>query len=604
MADNELDQGMKEKLEKLEVPDEVKKKFEKLKKELDSFKEKILKKFENYIIGLALLPPSKEEGQKEEKEKINVFVLVDDSDSKKMSKEELSGKLSEIIDKFAKGVDKNLEPQTMLLSELKEACFDGKYDVLKTIAVSAPLYDPKDMLAALRISEVHKSMAIKKFEKYVLSYVAAGSLFRGEKSNDIDVYIIIDDTDVKKMSRVELKDKLRAIITGMGMEASAITGVKKQFHVQTYILTDFWENLKEANPVIFTLLRDGVPLYDRGVFVPWKILLKSGKIKPSREAIDMNMEIGEKLIERTKYKMLSVVGEDLYYAILNPAQAAIMLYGLPPPTPKETIDLFDKVFVKKEKLLESKYVQILSNIRKYYKDIEHGKTKEMKGKDIDKLLEEATDFMERIKKLFGDIEERFGRKNINEVYNACVSAVRDAILMVYEKEENIREERLVDMFEEKLVDSGKLPKNLLETFKNIVRAKKEAEQGKLTKQELEKLGIEARSFIRMIVEFMQRIKNRDVERSKIRFKYGEKYGELLILGNKAFLTPDLEKKEEMQEADFDEEKGLSDVRESSPESMEKYLKSVKVPRQVFIKEKIFEDLKKLFGEQIKIFIGA
>ena len=123
------------------------------------------------------------------------------------------------------------------------------------------------MLAALKISEVHKAMVIKKFDKYIVSYVAAGSLFRGEKSHDIDVYVVVDDTDVKKMSRFELRDKLRSIIINMGFQAADITGVKKLFHIQVYILTDFWESVKDASPVIFTFLRDGVPLGSFGNFL-------------------------------------------------------------------------------------------------------------------------------------------------------------------------------------------------------------------------------------------------------------------------------------------------------------------------------------------------
>ena len=171
-------------------------------------------------------------------------------------------------------------------------------------------------------------MVIKKFEKYVLSYVAAGSLFRGEKSRDIDVFIVVDDTDVKRMDRFELKDKLRAIILGMGMDAEEITGVKKLFHVQVYILTDFWDSIKDANPVIFTFLRDGVPLYDRGLFMPWKLLLKMGRIKPSMEAIDVQMDIGEKLLERAKKRLLGIAAEDIYYTTLNPMYWKYVSYKL------------------------------------------------------------------------------------------------------------------------------------------------------------------------------------------------------------------------------------------------------------------------------------
>src|SRR3989344_6669920 len=163
-------------VKEVKIPDELKKKFEQLKLKLDKFKKKVLKEFNEYVIGIALLPP-----KEDNKEAINVLVLVDDTDSKKMSKFELRDKLTKIIAKFAEEVDKNLNIETMILSELRENCFDGKYEILHLIAMSAPVYDPKELLAAVKIAEVHKSMVLKKFEKYIMSYVAAGSLFRGDK---------------------------------------------------------------------------------------------------------------------------------------------------------------------------------------------------------------------------------------------------------------------------------------------------------------------------------------------------------------------------------------------------------------------------------------
>ena len=87
----------------VKIPDELKKKFEQLKIKLDKFKKRVLKEFNEYIIGVTLLPP-----KEDNKEAINVLVLVDDSDSKKMSKFELKDKLSNIIHKFAEEIDKNL----------------------------------------------------------------------------------------------------------------------------------------------------------------------------------------------------------------------------------------------------------------------------------------------------------------------------------------------------------------------------------------------------------------------------------------------------------------------------------------------------------------
>jgi hypothetical protein len=161
------------------LPPEAKEKLEALKKKLDKFKDKIIEKFDKYIAGVALMPPPRpEEGKKPDTDTINVLVLVDDSDSQKMSKDELKDKLTGIIEKIAKDIDKNIKPQILIYSELWQSCYDAKYEVLQIVAISAPIFD-RGMLAAVKIAEVHKTMVLKKFEKYIVSYVLSGSLVRG-----------------------------------------------------------------------------------------------------------------------------------------------------------------------------------------------------------------------------------------------------------------------------------------------------------------------------------------------------------------------------------------------------------------------------------------
>ena len=473
------------------IPKELQKKLDALKVKLEQFKKVITKEKDKNIIGISLLPP-----EKENKDIINVLVLVNADQEKDPIT--FMDKLVKYVEKQAEDIDKSIKPRVMSLYDLRESCYDAKYEILKMIAMSAPLYDPMDVLAALRISEIHKTMSIKKFEKYIISYVAAGSLFRGEKSNDIDVYIVVDDTDVKRMSRTELRDKLGAIIRGMGAQAAEMTGIKKQFHIQTYILTDFWDSVKDAHPVIFTLLRDGVPLYDRGVFMPWKLLLKMGKIRPSQEAIEMQMDIGERLVERTRFKLLSIVGEDLYYALLNTAQAALMLYGIAPPTPKETIELLDKIFVKQEKILEKKYVDMLERIRAYYKDIEHKKVTEVSGKEIDDLLKDAEEYLKRIKKLFMQIQKKKDVENINETYDSCTKIAKEILEI-----SNIKftDASLLSSFKQAL-DKERLPENLANILKEVIDMKKTDK--KLTTQEIEKIRRDSRIYMKTCVDYIQR----------------------------------------------------------------------------------------------------
>ncbi|MCA9478589.1 MAG: nucleotidyltransferase domain-containing protein, partial [Nanoarchaeota archaeon] len=227
-----------------QIPDDQKEKLQQIRESLEKFKAKIVPRLEGYVMGISLLPPSKEE---DEKENVNVLVLIDDQDSRRIAKEELQEKVQKIADDIAKPIDEHLAVQCILLTELWQQCYDAKYELLQMIAMGATVYDT-GMLAAIKISEVHKTMVLKKFEKYIVSYVLAGSLTQGKATpeSDVDVFIVIDDTDVKKMTRVELRDKLRAIIIGMGAEAGQMTGIQNKINIQVYILTDFWENIKDA----------------------------------------------------------------------------------------------------------------------------------------------------------------------------------------------------------------------------------------------------------------------------------------------------------------------------------------------------------------------
>ena len=603
------------------LPKDVQEKLKTIKTKLDKFQKRVLEKFDKYIVGIALMPPPKPEEMQqlqqiqqleqakpieqkpEDKDKIHVLVLVDDSDSKTMSKLELKDKLTAIVESIAKEIDPNITPQTLILSELWQNCFDGKYELLQLIALSAPIHDT-GMLQAIKIAEVHKTMVLKKFEKYIVSYVLAGSLVQGKATatSDIDVWIVIDDTDVKKMTRAELKDKLRAIIIGMGIEAGELTGIKNKINIQVYILTDFWDSLREANPVIFTLLRDGVPFFDRGIFMPWKQLLKMGKIKPSAEAIDMFMGTGEQVIRRVQLKLNEIGMEDIYYALLTPSQAALMLYGVAPPSPKETGTLIRQIFVQKEKLMEEKFVKILERVVGLRKAIEHGEKKELTGKEIDELLSDGDKYLKRIKRLFTQIEKiREGQEMLN-IYDTITTVIRDVLKL--EGIEKIKDNEMLHIVEDKLVSEGKMPSKFLRTIQELMKSKKDYDDGKLSKVEIEKIHLESSSLIKFLAEYIQRKRGRELERLKIRVKHGNKFGEVILLGSEAYIIHDIDNEEkELSKAKINDDGGLDTLEKSSLEELEKAIANVQVPLKASIKEPIFEDLKRVFGKDVEILMG-
>ncbi|MBI2106003.1 hypothetical protein HYT56_04170 [Candidatus Woesearchaeota archaeon] len=572
--------------------DDLRKNLQEAKSKIDKFQKNLLKKFDKYVLGISLFPP-----KKEDKGKVDLFVLFDDTDSKKMNKLELRDKLFSITKGLAAEIDKNFIIEVAMLSELRQDCYDSKWELVGLIGLGMIIYDPSDLLAAVKISEVHKSMVLKKFDKYIVSYVAAGSLFRGEKANDIDVYVIVDDTDVKRMSRFELKEKLRAIIISQGFEAAAITKVDKKFHIQVYILTDFWEGIKDANPVFFTFLRDGVPLYDRGVFMPWKLMLEMGRIKPSPEAIDMFMTTGEKILESVKYRLREILEKDIYWAVLNPSQAALMLYGVNPPTPKETIELMEEIFVKKEKLLEKKYVAILAKIRKWYKDLEHEKIKEISGKEIDDLLKESDDYLKRIRKLFDQIEKKKEEEDVVQIYDTSKKIVDDVL-----KLNNIKSKDVEKGFE-KLIEKGELDKRLLVIYQELVKARTDYKKGKLSRAEIDKVRKESRLFMRTLIDYIQFKRARELDRVTLKVKYENKFGEVILFDDIAFVIEDSSRKDKIGKGKIGADGSIIGVENSGLEELEKFVADKKIPKNVFIKEKTFESLKTIFGNQVELLVG-
>jgi uncharacterized protein (UPF0332 family) len=598
-----------------DIPEELKKKIDSMKTKLDKFQKEVLKKFDKYIVAMSILPPEKQKPlppgippaalaamqkkQSKPDENIDIFILVDDADSKNMAKFELKNRLFKIIDKLAVDIDPIIRPQVMILTELREACFDGRYEILNLIGMSAVLHDPKDMIAAIKISDLHKNMVLKRFDKYIVSYIAVGSLFRGDsKSNDIDVAVVIDDTDVKKMSRIELKDRLMGIIREMGYEAGEITKVKKQFHIQCYILTDFWEAVKEASPVIFTFLRDGVPLYDRGVFMPWKLLLEMGRIKPSRESIDIHMDAGNRLLNRAKGRMVSVVAEDIYYAILNPTQAALMLYGLAPPTPKETIKLMEEIFVKKEKILEMKYVEILKKVRKYYKDIEHLKIKDVTGKELDSLLKDAEDYSKRIDKLFKDIQKKTESISISDFHDSAMVVVQEVLNSQDIKSKNI------ELAFASLVKKGLFPKKYLQTLKNISKVKQNFKKMKV--QEVEKIKRESAFFIRDLKEFLQRKQTIHFARNAFRVKYSDKVAEIIFCKDHVYVVKNVTSKPSEQEivrSKYSASKNTYEAfSKTAPEELHKEFNTDVKIKKSSLTIKDLETLEKVLGSKVELLL--
>ena len=517
----------------------LKKQMEKTKEEIEKFKKELVKKFK-YIEAIGIVPAQAAAKIEEEYEVpeedckrglIHVLCVIPEDQFKEI------GKVRTETIRLAKEINNKLWVHVMTPVDVWNLALDSKFEIVEAFAMSFPVLD-KGLLGALRVSEIHKTLVLKKFEKYVSGYIIAGSLTRGEvvPTSDVDVFIIIDDTDVKRMPRLELKEKLRSIIYSYIQEATAIAGVKNILNVQTYLMTEFWEAVKDAHPVMFTFIRDGVPLYDRGTFLPWKSLLRMGKIKPSPEAIDMFMSSGDKLEEAIDRRLLDIAVMDIYWGVLTPSQGLLMLYGLAPPTPKETIKLIREVFHEKDKLLEKKYVDIIENIITFYKKYEHGDIKKISGTELDKFAKDALDYMKRLKELRKQIEKKVQQKSIEEVYKD-VFGMLEALLKKKSEAAVIKE------FEDKLIKQGKFPQRFLEELKFIAKTKKEMEKEDKPKKkkddsssakeirDVEKSRKYAAEITNHLIEYTQRCDFMAMDKTRFILKAKERKAEVFFLEN-------------------------------------------------------------------------
>ncbi len=560
-----------------ENPEIQKKKFEKTKKELEKLKNFFVKKYK-YIQGIGILPPQaipkfieEEEAPEESKDHVHLLIVIPDDKNKDIPKIK-----TEIVKKITESKEK-VWVHILTPAEIWEICFDQKFELSGAIFMAYPLYD-KGILGALRVAEIHKSLVLQKFEKYVVSYVIGGSLVRGDavKTSDIDVFVIINDTDVKRMPRRELLERLRGIIYQYVAEAGQIAGVQNKLEPQIYLLTDFWDAVKDAHPVMFTFIRDGVPLYDRGTFMPWKSLLRMGKLKPSPEAIDMFMSMGDGVIPRSKKTLLSDIFTNIFWGVTTPAQAILMLNGSPPPTSKELVRDFKKEFYE-TKMIEKKYVDFLEKIVKIWKDYEHEKIKEISGTEIDKLLKQTEEYLKRLKELRQEIEKKYQEKTIEEIYKDITEGLKT--LMGKKSQEKLLEE-----FEKVYVKEGKFSKQHLRILKSIISARTEFKKGKSNSHKVNRARRDADILIRDLVEFNQRKDLISVEKGRMRLKLKDKIIEILNAGGKTFLfdgtiVKKIDKK----------------IVDSTMEEVEEAITKQKASEFVEFNPQIFEILKKEFG---------
>lgn len=561
--------------------------FNQLKKKLEDFKKKLLKKFP-FTVALTILPPAafplfdEDEGLTPEevsKKPIHMMMVMPEEQYKNLAK------IKPEVIALAKETGENLWVHIKTAEvDMWNYGLDSKFEFIDAIAASFPLHD-KGFLGALRVANIHKNLVLNWLNvgrtRYVATYAIGGSLVRGtaDETSDVDTFVIIDDTDVKRMSRVELLEKLRGkIVYEYVKEATALAGVKNILNVQVYLLTDFWQSVKDAHPVMFTFIRDGVPMYDRGTFIPWKRLLQMGKIKPSPEAIDLFMKEGDRTDELVKRRLMDAM-VDIYYGVLTPTQALMMLSGNAPPVPKTVVAEVRAALVEKEKVMTEKDLKTLERAVKLFKDYEHGTLKEIPGKDIDSLMEEFKVYQKRMKEVREKLEKRMQEHQTDKIHEEAFDLMKKVF-------GDKNQEELVKTFEKEMVKKGKVPERFAHIAKELSDIKKKVKSKKLTQSEMQQISRDAADFMDALTEYSQRRELVSVQRGIMQISYKDRKADIVATDEGVFLV----------EPEAIRRITKSGFVDATKEEFEKALKSSKERLKYSLEAWVLELLRKELGE--------
>ncbi len=312
---------------------------------------------------------------------------------------------------------------------------------------------------------------MKKYGSMIKSVVLFGSSARGSwhKESDIDVFIIVDDTKhkISPAFKEQMEDDLDVIAKKLSDKLSV---------QQPYLLTEFWNMVRIGHPIVFNFIREGVPVFDRDIFLPIKRLLQMGEIKPSKEAVEKYIDRAPKRIKRVENAKMYMVAEDCYYAMLESLQAVLMFLGKNPPRPSDAPEAMRKTLVEMN-LVKPEFADWLEGVIKRRKEIEHKQMKSLAGQELDEWIDKSKKFVKEMQKALVRIEV-LKRENLIEKSYAIMA---ETILTVLKSLEKVpeKEEKLGQYFEEYVVKPGLVSDKYLEVFNELDKMKKLVKEGKI-----------------------------------------------------------------------------------------------------------------------------
>ena len=327
----------------------------------------------------------------------------------------------------------------------------------------------------LKSSEEFKNKLLDMFKGYIKAVVVWGSVTRGDYTgkSDVDIYIIFDDTKMPLKKFDEIREKVDKDIYSLA------SSIDPRLHPQPVLaLTEFIKGIRYTHPLFFNIIREGYAIYDTGFFIPMRKLLEWGEFPITPEAAHQRIDSVPGRIKRVKNVKLYMIAEDLYYAMLDAAQAVLMYIGVGPPVPKLAAEELRKHLVDNG-LLEEEYAKMLEDVVEFRKQVEHKEQKDISGGEVDKWIEKAEKYVERLEKLLKDLETKRKEDDIKRNYEVMVQASVAALKSLKKLPEE--PEKLPEAFKKYLVEAGLVSPLYSDVFEKVITMRKLVDDKKIDK---------------------------------------------------------------------------------------------------------------------------
>jgi len=327
----------------------------------------------------------------------------------------------------------------------------------------------------LKSSEEFKNKLLDMFKGYIKAVVVWGSVTRGDYTgkSDVDLYIIFDDTKLPLKKFDEIREKVDKDIYSLA------SSIDPRLHPQPVLaLTEFIKGIRHTHPLFFNIIREGYAIYDTGFFIPMRKLLEWGEFPITPESAHTRIDSVPGRIKRVRNVKLYMIAEDLYYAMLDAAQAVLMYVGVGPPVPKLAANELRKHLVDTG-LLEEEYAKMLEDVVEFRKQVEHKELKEIPGQEVDRWIENAEKYVERFEKLLKDLETKRKEEDIKNNYEVMVKASVAALKSLNKLPPE--PEKLPEAFKKYLIDAGLVNPFYSDIFEKVVSMRKMVDDKKIDK---------------------------------------------------------------------------------------------------------------------------